>query len=96
MRLPIFPNHLWGSPTDLPPGSLWGTAVTSPVTSGEHVFGHPFCHSSPDVHCQGGTYPCDLPSSYSCGTCTLLRNEMAAPFAQSHGMLTMGHCLRKS
>ena len=35
-----------GSPTDLTPGSPWGTDVPSSVTNGEHVFGHPFDHSS--------------------------------------------------
>ena len=66
---------LQDSPTYLPPGSPWGTDVPSPVTNGEHVFGHPFGHSSPGIYCQGGTYPCDLPSGYSCSTCTLLRNK---------------------
>ena len=87
MRPLIFPNHLWGGPTDLSPGNPWGTDVLSPVTDGEHVFGHPFGHSSPGIHCQGGSYPCDLPTGYSCSTCSLLRNEMEMPFAQPGDVL---------
>ena len=40
MRLPIFPNCPWGGTTDLPPRGPWGTNIPSPITDGEHVFGH--------------------------------------------------------
>ena len=44
---------------------------------------------SPGLYCQGGIYPCDFPSNYSCGIWVLLRNQMATPFAHPGGILTM-------
>ena len=46
-------------------------------------------HPPSGIYCQGGTYPCNLPSGYSCGTCALLKNKTVALFAQLGSMLAL-------
>ena len=86
-RWPILPSCLQDGPAGLSPRRPWGINVPSPITDGEHVSGHSPGHPPSGVHCQGETYPCNLPSGYSCSTCTLLRNIMVAPFTWSGSML---------
>ena len=75
-------------PAGLFPRRPWGINVPSSIADGEHVSDHSPGHPYSGIHCQGGTYPCDLPSSHSHGTCTLLRNKMVAPFSRLGSMLT--------
>ena len=54
-RLPILPCYLQDNPAGLSPGSPWGINVPSPIADGEHVFGHPLCHSLLGIYHQEST-----------------------------------------
>ena len=48
---------MWGHTAGLSPRSMGDTNVPSPITDGQHVFGHSLGHLPPAHHHNGGTYP---------------------------------------